>query len=347
MRTELTMKAIAAALLLGSLTTVEALAVVRNVPADYPTIQAALNASSSGDIVLVAPGTYAENLSIGFGQNGVALVSQSGPAVTRIDGGGVGTVIRCSSVGPTTRIEGFTITNGGGATVGGGLSLSDADVEIRNNVIERNVAVAAGAIYSDFSSPLIIDNVIRDNEAPGGSGGGIYCDHAGTARIERNIIARNVAGAYGGGVTAWENASPTLVSNTIVLNRAALDGGGLFLIRRGQAQLTRNIVAANPQGGGIRVDDGISGATLQCNDVWGNAGYDYSGLPDPTGNNGNISADPQFCDLTMLNVHLLASSPCAPANSPPGCDLIGARGVDCNPVPTLPTTWGRLKVGYH
>src|SRR4026208_1367670 len=39
-------------------------AVTRNVPADYPTIQAALNASTAVDVIRVAPGTYVESLVI-------------------------------------------------------------------------------------------------------------------------------------------------------------------------------------------------------------------------------------------------------------------------------------------
>jgi len=35
------------------------------VPADYPTIQAALDAASPGDRITIAPGTYVENLAIG------------------------------------------------------------------------------------------------------------------------------------------------------------------------------------------------------------------------------------------------------------------------------------------
>src|SRR5437667_6320305 len=88
-------------------------ATVINVPADFPTIQAALNAATSGDQVIVEPGTYVENLVLGPAQNGVSLTSSGGPDITIIDGGRVTSVIRCSDVGAGTRIEGFTIRNGG------------------------------------------------------------------------------------------------------------------------------------------------------------------------------------------------------------------------------------------
>src|SRR5262245_21259203 len=39
-----------------------ALGATRNVPGDFPTIQAAINASVNGDTVLVAPGTYAASI---------------------------------------------------------------------------------------------------------------------------------------------------------------------------------------------------------------------------------------------------------------------------------------------
>jgi hypothetical protein len=54
------------------------------VPADYPTIQQALDAATGGDTILIAPGTYPEN--IDFLGKAIALASEQGPGVTVIDG---------------------------------------------------------------------------------------------------------------------------------------------------------------------------------------------------------------------------------------------------------------------
>lgn len=100
-------------------------AITHRVPAEYPTIQAALDASSLGDTVLVAPGTYTESSVRNFGgflarscafmADGVILQSEGGPGVTTIDLLGVSgvptAVVRCWGLpSSNTKITGFTIT---------------------------------------------------------------------------------------------------------------------------------------------------------------------------------------------------------------------------------------------
>ena len=54
------------------------------VPSDVPTIQGAIAAAVSGDVILVAPGTYAENINY-LGKN-IRIESEQGPDVTIISG---------------------------------------------------------------------------------------------------------------------------------------------------------------------------------------------------------------------------------------------------------------------
>jgi parallel beta-helix repeat protein/predicted outer membrane repeat protein len=329
------------ALLLAATT---ANAAVRNVPGDFPTIQLALNASTSGDEVLVAPGTYLENLALGAPQSGVALVSAGGAQLTTIDGGHLGSVITCNDVGPLTRIEGFTIT-GGSAATGGGIWLTASSPTIRGNVIRGNSAVAAGGIYSDSSSPYIVDNTLSENQAPGGSGGAIYCDHGANAKIERNVIANNSCAAYGGGVTIWESSSPQLLNNTIVANQAALAGGGIYVVRSSHPTASENIVAFNG-GAGCQVDDQGSSLTIGCSDVFGSA-PNYVGMTDPTGTNGDISFDPVFCGAPTHVYTLAGTSPCAASGVPQGCSQMGALDVGCGVTAVAHVTWGRVKAKYR
>ena len=87
-----------------------------NVPGDFSTIQAAHNAASSGDTILVAPGTYVGQITI---TKAITLAShflttgdEGFIATTILDGGGAAYVIEIpSSAADGSTIQGFTIQN--------------------------------------------------------------------------------------------------------------------------------------------------------------------------------------------------------------------------------------------
>lgn len=90
-------------------------ATVINVPAQFSTIQAAINSSTNGDTVLVADGTYTGtgNYDIDFSGKRILLISQNGAPNTIIDCMNNGRGIYFQSSEDTTAIvDGFTIKNG-------------------------------------------------------------------------------------------------------------------------------------------------------------------------------------------------------------------------------------------
>ena len=95
-----------------------------NVPADYSTIQEGIDGSSDGDTVLVAAGTYVENITWPNVPN-IQLVSFLGPEQTIIDGSLSGSVIDFGDGQNwgSIHLEGFTIKNGA-ANSGAGLRIS-------------------------------------------------------------------------------------------------------------------------------------------------------------------------------------------------------------------------------
>ena len=93
---------------------------IRFVPsAAYPTIRAAISKSSDGDTVLVANGTYYENI-LFPGNKTITLISENGAVSTIIDGGNNGSVVTFALDNKST-LDGFTITNGLTSESGGGV----------------------------------------------------------------------------------------------------------------------------------------------------------------------------------------------------------------------------------
>jgi hypothetical protein len=113
-------------------------------------------------------------------------------------------------------------------------------------------------------------------------------------------------------MTLPSEAAPRVINNTIILNLV-----GIRVDRRiGTAsQIHRNnIEVANTVG--LQVDFGSEGENpvWQHNLVHANE-TDYSGLVDPTGTDGNLSADPQFVDVVAGDYRLEPGSPAIDAGA--------------------------------
>lgn len=177
-----------------------------HVPADYPTIQDAIDAALAGDNVLVSPGIYEEN--IDFLGKAIHVNGVGGSAHTIIDGGMKGSVVTFKNGEDLQSIlSGFTITNGLGAKVTNGV---------------QSFLYGAG-IYCDGSSPFIHDNLIFNNKikdtgwAYGYSGGGLFCGSGACPTVEDNLFEENQANS-GGAIHCQGQASPILRRNTIIHN---------------------------------------------------------------------------------------------------------------------------------
>ena len=229
------------------------------VPADFPTINAAIFAANSGDTILVSPGTYFE--AIDFQGKGITLASAAGAELTILDGQNSFAPVTISSKEPLqAALKGFTITHG----VNGAIQVSNASPLIQDNIIINNVSCnnAAGAISLSNSAAVIRGNIISNNSSNlcGFStfGGAILLSGTGgfgaTAQILNNTITNNQDSSEGGGgIAVWEG-NVLIQGNTIENNSTSGNGGGIFIQNNfSSADIVQNVVAGNSgiTGGGI------------------------------------------------------------------------------------------------
>ena len=275
--------------------------------APFCTIQAALDAASPGDEIVVAAGVYAERLD--FLGKDVLLRSDAGPATTVVDAGGLGSVVTFAhGEGPGAVLRGFTLRNGTGTDVGttfsyllgGGLYCQDASPTIADNVFELNTADLGGGLALLGGAPLVSGNLVRTNSAA--QGGGIHCSEGTSARLLGNTIRANGQYGSGGGIFVVDSA-PTIEGNLVEGNQASGCAGieiqsELAVVVRGN--VIRDNHTDEDAGGGLCVYPGTAtlvedndiidnsaygaggglyafGGTMRNNRIVGNSGHDFGG----------------------------------------------------------------------
>ena len=130
-----------------------------HVPADFTTIQAAIDGAANGDEIEVSPGTYYE--AIDFKGKAARLYSSGGQEVTTIDGTGHYHVLQCiSGEDANTILEGFTIT--GGSAIGDGSGYP------------YNHTYHGGGMRNYFNSSPTVTNCTFSNNTATELGGGMY-----------------------------------------------------------------------------------------------------------------------------------------------------------------------------
>ena len=230
-----------------------------NVPAEFRTIQDAVDAAQPGDTVIVADGIYRGegNRDIDFAKP-ITLRSQNGPRNCIIDCRGTpGDKHRGFDLtgDPNSILNGFTIINGhhdyGGAIYCHGFG---SRPYVKNCIIKDNFAQnAGGGIYIyNYGCAILINCLFTGNKVSDRGGAMATTGRAFTINC---IFTRNYAGKYGGAVDD-RSGYATLINCILAGNSAVLAGGAVYSNESDTILNNCTLIGNSARlGGGIYCDD--------------------------------------------------------------------------------------------
>ncbi|RYE13824.1 MAG: hypothetical protein EOP51_29140, partial [Sphingobacteriales bacterium] len=305
----------------------------RFVPQQYATIQAAINASSPSDTVLVAPGQYFENLNfrgknIVVGSRFITTQNRAFVKNTIINGSQpqypdtASVALFVNGEDSTAVLAGFTLTGGKGTKwldphtslvyrEGGAILCQSSSPVIRDNYIYQNEAInttnaesaGGGAIRADGGNVRILHNVISRNK--GGYGTAIVLNFAGGI-VRNNIICLNSGGTFFSGGSIWMHgvsAVPKLIENNTITGNMATAGTGGIVVMATDAIVRNNIIRGNGSSGQLQMVLPLNGTVSASYNL---IEYGFAGT-------GNVDTAPEFADSAGL---LLPASVAIDAGDP-------------------------------
>jgi len=234
------------------------------VPGDFPTIGAAIDAVRGPATIVIAPGHYAENLSV-VGKEYVVLqsarLSRRGVTIGA-DGGNTVLSVEASAI----HLSGIEIRSNGQArgivVIGGSISLQEC-------VLAGNRSATPGAAMNcrdakvRIQKSMLAGNTVDSDSASVTGGGAVYlrnCDaEIAGASIQANAVY-SASAARGGGI--WAEGGRMRMWRSRVTDNAlyapSTEGGGIYFAGSERARIGGSVISGNNsaagRGGGIFID---------------------------------------------------------------------------------------------
>ena len=215
----------------------------------FDSIQDAIDASSSGDRIVVYAGTYNERLTIShqldvFGEE---------KSTTIIDGGDTGNVITVSA--QYVNISHFTIRDSGSGSENAMIVINSGNSIITDNTITSG---KNGISINNCDSHIIYDNTITSN-----TGHGIRLNHSDSNQITYNTITSNSNGLF-----LYNSASNTIRYNSAIKSNSI---NGIFLNETSDSNIiSNNNISSNTQNG-IFLNDHCDNNNFSSNSRYSNS----------------------------------------------------------------------------
>jgi Right handed beta helix region len=278
----------------------------RDVPEEYPTIQAAVDAAQPGDLVRVGPGIYREQVVVGPAKRDIVIRGTDRNRVVLDGGGGTrfnGITVHADGVA----VENLTVRgyasdgivfappkgvrdqlNGWRASfvtaANNGLHGIEA-VRSRGGTVDHALASGHGVAGFRIGNCRPCDSLVTDSVAERGMAGFEGSDSGGNVVVARSFFRENRVGVLlisAGEEQPFHQQDTTVVGNVIEDNANALapgrgEGFGVGVLVRGGRRdgLARNRITGHPGAGVLltasdeapAAEDSVQGNVLQDNGV--------------------------------------------------------------------------------
>lgn len=241
----------------------------------------------------------------------------------------------------------------GGAVSGWGTDAVFNDCSFSNNTGMHGAAVYLNGVPDIYKGDRVLnptfnrcsfsENTCTEIFTGEGTsvGGAILMQYANLNVDFNSCIFRGNSADYGSAAVCWDDATLTMTNCTVVGNSSNVSGNGAIVLSTYYTNprfvLNNSIIAFNVGCKAVHCSD-YADITITCSDISGNAEGDFVGCITGYFNvNGNVSEDPQFCNLAVNNIHIDPGSVCAPENNncgtlmgamPEGCVLCGDSNGD-------------------
>ncbi len=314
----------------------------------FKTIGEAVSSMSGGDTVLIANGTYTEQINLtsshsGSAGNHTVFQNKTGDNAVILSWPGSSYAVRLNNsdyvdmkgIKITAARYGINIYNNssnnmfedievyGNSYHGVYFSSNDCDSnEIKDSIVRNN---SRYGIYLQGSNNLVDGSSVYSNGYDG-----IYAYYAASSVIYNNSIYLNLKdGIYNNngsnvdihhnqiydnmieGIYATYPNGHHIYNNTLYSN----DQSGIYLYKTtaGTVRIRNNLITNNKYG--FRVKNGSSNINNDYNDVWGNS-TDYNNQGSTYAGLNSLSANPLYVNGPAYNFNLQAASVCINAGDP-------------------------------
>jgi len=277
---------------------------------DFTSIQAAVDAAKQGDTVVLAPGSYPQDVTI-HSKEHIRLIGAGAEKVTLLGHGervGVLHVGKWPYGAVNVEISGMTINEHGGHAVGifNARAVTLRDLRVNGMLFGQQVqglriencdiggSETTGVQFADTQA-VVVRSFIHDNDH------GVHVAGKSEVRLERNVITRSLFEA----VVVNDRAKAVLISNTLVKN-----GGGAAFLGSSQSEVSGNVVGLNKVGF-LFAEAGR--ATTSYNALYNDEGnYMRRGLPNIPAPElqslSDVTSDPGFVDAEHDDFRLRADT---------------------------------------